>query len=72
MWGGVWARGYKGVWKPAIGEKIHAEQELDTAVDKFAEEVVKDNKTVSHLPREYSQIVVFIARGGKIYVEVTG
>jgi len=27
---------YKDVWKPAIGEKLHAEQELDNAVDKFA------------------------------------
>ena len=43
---------YKDV--PAIGEKIHAEQELDIAVDKFAEKVVKDNDTVGHLPCEYS------------------
>ena len=40
---------------PAIGEKIHAEQELDNAVDKFAEKVVKDNETVGHLPCEYSR-----------------
>ena len=43
---------YKDV--PAIGEKIHAEQELDNAVDKFAEKVAKDNETVGHLPHEYS------------------
>ena len=55
MWGGVWARAwdhdhvYKDV--PAIGEKFHAEQELDNAVDKFAEKVVKDNETVGHLRR---------------------
>ena len=62
---------YKDV--PAIGEKIHAEQELDNAVDKFAKKVVKDNETVGHLPREYSRILwYFIARGGKICVEVTG
>ena len=55
------------VWKLAIGEKIHAEQELDNAVDKFAEKVVKDNETVGHLPRKYSRILwYFIARGGKI------
>ena len=64
---------YKDVWKPAIGQKIHAEQELDNAVDKFAEKVVKDNETVGHLPREYSRILwYFIARGRKICVEVTG
>ena len=63
----------KDVWKPAIGQKIHAEQELDNAVDKFAEKVVKDNETVGHLPREYSRILwYFIARGRKICVEVTG
>ena len=67
MLGGVWARVYKDVWKPAIGEKIHAEQELVDAVDKFAKKVVKDNETVGHLPREYSLILwYFIARGGKI------
>ena len=62
---------YKDV--PAIGEKIHGEQELDNAVDKFAEKVVKDNDTVGHLPCEYSRIFwYFIARCGKICVEVTG
>ena len=45
---------YKDVWKPAIGEKRHAEQELDNAVDKFVIMVVKNNKTVGHIPREYS------------------
>ena len=35
---------YKDVWKPAIGEKLHAEQEPDNAVDKFAMKVVKNNE----------------------------
>jgi len=59
MLGGVWesiqtgkftfesdVRGYhvcKDVWKPAIGEILHAEQELDNAVDKFAVKVVENN-----------------------------
>ena len=34
----------KDVWKPAIGEKLHVEQEPDNAVDKFAMKVVKYNK----------------------------
>ena len=64
---------YKVVWKPAIGEKLQADQELDNEVDKFAVKVVKNNKIVGHLPREYSQILwYFIARGGKICVDVTG
>jgi len=52
--------------KPAIAETLHAEQELDNAVDKFAVKVVKNNETVGHLPCEYSRILgYFIARGGK-------
>ena len=35
---------YKDVWKPAIGEKLHAEQEPDNAVDKFAMKVVKNER----------------------------
>ena len=35
---------YKDVWKPAIGKKLHAEQEPDNAVDKFAMKVVKNNE----------------------------
>ena len=57
---------YKHVWKPAIGKIFHAEQELDNAVDKFAVKVVKNNETVGHLPREYSQILwYFIASAWK-------
>ena len=48
----------KDVWKPAIGKKLHAEQELDNAVDKFAVKVVKNNKTVGHLFREFCGIRV--------------
>jgi len=52
--------------KPAIGETLHAEQELDNAVNKFAMKVVKNNETVGHLPCEYSRILwYFMARGGK-------
>ena len=63
----------KDVWKPAEDEKIHAKQEFGNPIDKFAVMVVKNNATVGHLPREYSRILwYFIARGGKICVEVTG
>ena len=55
------------VSKPAIGEKLQADQELDNEVDKFAGKVVKNNEIVSHFPRECSRILwYFIARGGKI------
>ena len=39
-----------------MGEKLHAEQEPDNAVDKFAMKVVKDNETVGHFPCEYLRI----------------
>jgi len=55
-------RGYhvcKDVWKPAIGEILHAEHELDNTVDKFAVKVIKNNETVGHYrasTREFCRI----------------
>jgi len=43
--------------KLAIGEILHAGQELDNAVDKFVLRVVQNNEKVSHLPCEYSHVV---------------
>ena len=64
---------YKVVWKPTIGEKLQADQELGNEADKFAVKVVKNNEIVGNLPRKYSQTLwYFIARGGKTCVEVTG
>ena len=34
----------KDVWKLAIGEKLHVEQDPDNAVDEFAMKVVKNNE----------------------------
>jgi len=34
--------------KPAISEILHAEQELDNAVNKFAVKVVQNNEAVGH------------------------
>ena len=45
---------YKVVWKPTIGEKLQADQELGNEANKFAVKVVKNNEIVGHLPREYS------------------
>ena len=64
---------YNVVWKPAIGEKLQADQDLGNEADKFAMKVVKNKEIVGHLPREYSQTLwYFIARGRKIRVKVTG
>ena len=63
----------KDVWKSAIGKRLHAQQELDNAVDKFAVKVVKSNETFGHLLCEYSQFLWYlISRGGKKCLEVTG
>ena len=51
---------YKDVWKPRIGKKLHAEEALDNAVDKFAMKVVKNNETVGHLSRDYSRILFYM------------
>ena len=64
----------KDVWKSAIGEILHAEQELNNAVDKFAAKVVKNSETVGHLLCEYSQILwyLIIACGGKNCKQLCG
>ena len=67
-------RGYhvcQDVWEPAAGEKLHAKQEFDNLMDKFAVKVTKNSKTVGHTPREYSRISWYFC-GGKKRVEVTG
>ena len=43
---------YQDVWKPTAGEKLHAEQEFDHLMDKFAVKVTKNSETVGHLSRE--------------------
>ena len=43
--------------KPSICEILHVGQELDNAVDRFAMKVVQNNKTVGHLPCEYSRVL---------------
>ena len=64
MFGDV--KSIKMLGKPAIGKTLHAEQELDNAVNKFAVKVVKNNETVGHLQCEYSRILwYFIVRGRK-------
>ena len=63
---------YKVVTKPTITEKLQADQELGNEADKFALKVVKNNKKVGYLLREYLRTLrYFIARGGKICMEVT-
>ena len=63
----VWNHVQKVVWKPTIGEKLQADQELGNEADKFAMKVVKNNEIVSHLPREYSQTLWFFIACGVRY-----
>ena len=58
---------YKVVWKPTIGKKLQADQELCNKANKYAMKVVKNNEIVSHLPHEYLQTSWY-----KICMEVTG
>ena len=37
---------YKVVWKPTIGKKLQADQELGNEANKFAVKVVKNNEIV--------------------------
>ena len=68
-----WYHFYQYVWKAAAGEKLHAEQEFDSPMDKFAVKVKKNNETVGHLSHGYSWISwYFLANGGKICLKVTG
>ena len=54
-------------------KKLQEDQELGNEADKFAVKVVKNNKIVGHLPREYLRTLwYFIARGGETCVKVTG
>ena len=64
---------YRDVWKPSIGEKLVAKREFNNPMDKHGVKVVKGDKTVGHLPREFSRIAwYFLGRSGEISVEVIG
>ena len=52
-------RGYRvlqDLWKPSIGEKLVAKQELNNPMDRHAVKVVKGDETVGHLSRKFFQI----------------
>ena len=64
---------YWDVWKPSIGEKLVAKREFNNPMDKHGVKVVKGDKTVGHLPREFSRVAwYFLGRSGEISVEVIG
>ena len=64
---------WRDVWKPPIGEILHAQQELDNAIDKFTVKMVKNNETVGRLLCEYSWIFSYlIARGRKNCKQLCG
>ena len=62
---------YQDIWKTLIREKHVAKREFDNPMDKRAMKVVLGNKTVGHLPREFSRIAwYFRARSGEISVVI--
>lgn len=63
---------YQHVWKPEIGETLQCRIE-ENPFDKNAVAVVRQDKTVGHVPKEHSKVCrYFIARGGVITVAVIG
>ena len=57
----------------ANGEKLAAKRVFNNPMGKHAMKVVKDNKTVVHLPGKFSQIAwYFLARSGQISVDAIG
>ena len=46
----------KDVWKPAIGEKLHVEQDPDNAVDEFAMKVVKTTRDSLYVGSAFSKV----------------
>ena len=42
------------IWKPLIAEKRVVKQEFNDPMDKHTMQVMKGNKTVGHLPHEFS------------------
>ena len=64
---------YKDIWTPVIGEKLVAELEPDNLFDKHVVKVIKDDKTVGHIPKEHSRnCSAALSAGGKNKYEVTG
>ena len=64
---------YEDVWRPMIGDKCVAEREFNNPADKHAMQVMTGNKTVGHVPHQFSRIgCYFLSHGGEISVEVIG
>ena len=64
---------YRHHWTPKIGEKLTTSPDKDKLYDKFAVNVMKDEKTiVGHVPRQISQEMTnLLNSGGYITVTVT-
>lgn len=57
----------------SAGEKLQAKQEPDNQMDKFVAKVTNENKTVSHLPLKFLQILwYFLVHDKKMSVKVIG
>ena len=64
---------FKELFMPSVGENLVAKREFSNTMEKQAVKEVKDDETVSQLPRKFSRIVwYFRARSGEISVEVIG
>ena len=64
---------YKDIWGAAVGEELDCTQERGNLRDAYAIAVVRNGRTVGHLPRKLCRLCgLFIRRGGSISCSVSG
>jgi hypothetical protein len=66
---------YRVYWTPVVGEKLECELDSDGFKfgDRHAVSVMRNNFTVGHVPKEFSQMAhFFILHDGVIECEITG
>ena len=62
---------YRHIWTPKVGEELTSMYELGNVYDEFAVSVLKDDKIVGHVPREFSeQFTTVLKSGGSIKVKI--
>lgn len=64
---------YKEIWSPETNETLFGHMEPENPYDLYAVAIVKDGKTVGHIPKEHSKhCTVALLAGGSISCEVKG
>lgn len=64
---------YKDIWTPILQEELNCEREPSNQHDKYAVKVIKEGKTVGHIPQVFSKYCsLILLAGGSMKVGVTG